>query len=184
LAYVIDLKGKRFGRLVAIRLAEPREDGFSRWICKCDCGQEATPLQSNLRRGKTRSCGCANRRPPGHAGFVQLFNFYKRAARKRGKEWKLTKAQFRKLTQGNCEYCSAEPMQVSVSSNPRLTPAGRQNTIYLYNGIDRVDNELGYLPDNCVSCCKVCNQIKMQFPLSDLMNHLEKMVSIYRQKKS
>jgi hypothetical protein len=29
-----------------------------------------------------------------------------------------------------------------------------------YNGIDRVDNEKGYLVENCVPCCFTCNSLK------------------------
>jgi 5-methylcytosine-specific restriction endonuclease McrA len=28
-------------------------------------------------------------------------------------------------------------------------------------GIDRVDNSIGYTPDNCVPCCTQCNRIKL-----------------------
>jgi hypothetical protein len=31
---------------------------------------------------------------------------------------------------------------------------------YIYNGVDRVNNDFGYSIDNCVSCCKVCNRMK------------------------
>ena len=29
-----------------------------------------------------------------------------------------------------------------------------------YCGIDRVDNDIGYILSNCVSCCSNCNDIK------------------------
>lgn len=50
-----DLKGKRFGRLTAVEYA-----GKSKWLCKCDCGNEVFVLASNLREDKphTTSCGC------------------------------------------------------------------------------------------------------------------------------
>lgn len=60
-----DLTGRRFGRLVARRLAElrPRPSGCREavWLCDCDCGGTALALQSNLWRGHTRSCGCLQR---------------------------------------------------------------------------------------------------------------------------
>ncbi|AMQ06766.1 hypothetical protein [Sporosarcina psychrophila] len=57
----LDLTGERFGRLVALELSESRKyKGRSRtkWICKCDCGNVKPILQSALRNGKTKSCGC------------------------------------------------------------------------------------------------------------------------------
>jgi len=50
---LIDLTGKRFGRLVAQNYL-----GNRRWNCLCDCGKETSPLALNLTKGNTKSCGC------------------------------------------------------------------------------------------------------------------------------
>lgn len=54
----IDLTGKKFNWLTVIKL-----DGFgdygSRWLCKCDCGNEKLINRTNLR--KTISCGCSKK---------------------------------------------------------------------------------------------------------------------------
>ncbi len=53
----LNLTGERFGRLVVIKEAKRR--GYHRyWLCKCDCGNEKEVYMSNLRYGKTQSCGC------------------------------------------------------------------------------------------------------------------------------
>jgi hypothetical protein len=54
----LDLTGERFGRLVAIKRAEPNYYGRSRWFVRCDCGVEKVVAQSELRRGDLVSCGC------------------------------------------------------------------------------------------------------------------------------
>jgi hypothetical protein len=54
---VIDLTGKRFGRLIAIRHVE-FWGRAAVWLCKCDCGRAKKIRSSFLRRGVTRSCGC------------------------------------------------------------------------------------------------------------------------------
>lgn len=57
---LIDLTGKRFGRLVVCRRA-PNVKGAKNgayWICKCDCGRGKTVVSSSLLSGFTRSCGC------------------------------------------------------------------------------------------------------------------------------
>lgn len=56
----IDVAGVRFGRLVAIARAS-RATKATMWRCRCDCGREATVNLSNLRGGKSKSCGCASR---------------------------------------------------------------------------------------------------------------------------
>lgn len=59
----LDLRGQRFGKLVAL---EPAEDHIvpsgqlrSHWLCKCDCGNTHI-VSTNVLRNKdyTRSCGC------------------------------------------------------------------------------------------------------------------------------
>lgn len=58
---VIDLTGKRFGRLTVIRRCENKNGGrFLAWTCKCDCGKTVDVLGCNLRTGNTQSCGCYN----------------------------------------------------------------------------------------------------------------------------
>ena len=55
---LIDLKGKRFGRLyVCCRSGKSSKNGVY-WICKCDCGRGVSVLSCNLLRGVTQSCGC------------------------------------------------------------------------------------------------------------------------------
>lgn len=54
---LIDLLGKRFGRLVVIA-REPNKDGNAMWLCRCDCGNEVIVYGSQLRGGRTISCGC------------------------------------------------------------------------------------------------------------------------------
>jgi len=44
----------------------------------------------------------------------------------------------------------------------------------IYNGIDRVDNAIGYLTDNCVACCKVCNRAKLQMSKNEFFDHIKK----------
>lgn len=55
---VHDLKGQRFGRLIAVTYVPPKKGGCSKWRCKCDCGGFTTAEASSLRRGETKSCGC------------------------------------------------------------------------------------------------------------------------------
>ncbi len=53
--------GERFGRLVVVAAAEPKADGRSRWLVRCDCDTEVVVDQYNVTSGNTRSCGCMQR---------------------------------------------------------------------------------------------------------------------------
>jgi hypothetical protein len=50
--------GRRFERLVAVALVGTDPPT---WRCVCDCGSKKIVFESNLRHGKTRSCGCLQR---------------------------------------------------------------------------------------------------------------------------
>lgn len=54
----IDLKGKRFERLLVLERNGTGNTGQAIWKCLCDCGKEVNVLSDNLKRGKQVSCGC------------------------------------------------------------------------------------------------------------------------------
>jgi len=60
----IDHAGRRFGKLSVARRLDHGEiwqrgvRSFSAlWLCRCACGRERAVLGSNLRAGRSRSCG-------------------------------------------------------------------------------------------------------------------------------
>jgi hypothetical protein len=55
---LIDRKGRRFGRLIVVRLVESGHPA-SVWLCRCDCGNWCRVTGAHLDR-TTRSCGCLN----------------------------------------------------------------------------------------------------------------------------
>ena len=65
---------------------------------------------------------------------------YKNDAKKRCNDWTLSDEEAIELFKSNCAYCGAAPSP--------------------FNGIDRVSNEGGYLSENCVAACKLCNAMK------------------------
>lgn len=60
MASIIDMRGKRCGRLVVVKLDAKRK-GEYHWLCKCDCGETCLVRGQLLRSGATKSCGCYNR---------------------------------------------------------------------------------------------------------------------------
>ena len=158
-----DLTGKTFGRLYVISFDKYKNVGkFSSayWNVKCECGTKKSVQARFLKNGLTVSCGCfqaerareINKKPPGVAGFNKLFNTYKLGARNRNLCWELTKEQAKELFQQNCYYCGSPPNQQS-----KTTDAAPE---FIYNGIDRINNTLGYSQGNCVPCCSTCNYAK------------------------
>ena len=171
---LINLRGQRFGRLTVIERDENNEWSKPQWLCKCDCGEETVVLAANLRKGATKSCGCFRNDlskerfslPKGRAAFNNLLKTYKRGARDRGLSWKLSKKQFYKLTKQSCHYCGVSP---SGSFGGE-----RYNGNYTFNGVDRVDNGMGYIPKNVVPCCEQCNRAKRTLGLDEFLSWLRR----------
>lgn len=53
---------------------------------------------------------------------------------------------------------------------------------YFYNGIDRVDSSLGYVPDNVRPCCKKCNYMKNQMELKEFHEQVRKIHNVTKNK--
>lgn len=166
-----EMVGSKFGRLTVLRWTgqkvRPCGNAQAIWECICECGNVVQRNHSCLTQKQTVSCGCwsaekisLRRRKPDTA-FQDLWHSYKKGARERGLEWTLTEDQFRGITSSPCHYTGRLPAQEahSCTSNRKIKkglkvlPGG----IYLYNGIDRLDNSKGYISDNCVPCCEVAN---------------------------
>ena len=137
-------------------------------------------LNSCLRDRSTRSCGCfqhdafikrlprliqtqqERKLPAGVAAFNTLLASYQTRARKDHLEWELERETVESLFKGDCFYCGAPPTRKRYVKNG----AG----FFIYNGIDRVDNRLGYLTTNVVSCCTICNTCKSARPVDEFID--------------
>jgi len=167
---LIDETGNRYGRLVVLSRAErkyERPKGLAHWWCQCDCGNKLVVSGVSLRIGNTKSCGCYRRDytresrslPRGVAAFNSMLRRIQREAKARGHEWSLTDERVSHLTKQPCHYCGVEPSQVCRDAG--------LNGVYIYNGLDRVDNTKGYTIDNVVSCCGICNGAKSSMTLEE-----------------
>ena len=56
-----DISGKRFGRLLAIKIDYVDRVNGAYWLCKCDCGKTKIFRRDALLSGTTNSCGCFRR---------------------------------------------------------------------------------------------------------------------------
>lgn len=158
---VKNLSGQKFGRLTVEDNYEliKRKDGNgtrSKWLCLCECGKKVWILRDLLITGKTRSCGCIFKDfKTSYYGITRrndLYATYKLNAKNRKLSFSLTIEEFAKLTKDNCFFCNTEPYQILTSRT--------NNGDYIYNGIDRLDNKIGYTIINCVVACGNCNKAK------------------------
>ena len=168
--------GTRYGMLVVIGRAkkgnEKRRD--VRWKCRCDCGNVVMVIGHQLRCGSSKSCGCLRKRPKGEAAFNLMLKNMKNNAKTRGYDWDLTREQVLKITKQNCFYCGASPSNISSPTSC--------NGNYAYNGIDRINNKIGYITTNVVPCCRTCNSAKKIMTVSEFLRWIEQ-VSTYKRRK-
>lgn len=54
----VDLTGKRFEKLIVLKMNGKDKNGHCKWLCQCDCGNIKSILATHLIRGNIRSCGC------------------------------------------------------------------------------------------------------------------------------
>lgn len=165
--------GERFGKLLVVKLIRKTENSSSIYLCKCDCGNDTEVHYNSLISGRTTSCCCVGyntgKKEKGQWSFTSLFNSYKSCAKKRGLIFSLNREEFKNMTKQNCFYCGKEPSNIFNTKG--------SNGCYIYNGIDRVDNTKGYILDNCVTCCELCNRMKLTLPLNSFLEHILKIYS-------
>lgn len=160
-----DLTGLRFGMLTVIGRA-PNRKGNIHWLCQCDCGQKKAVDSHGMKSGIVKSCGCLRNPPIPGSARRQILRTYKRAAKIRNLGWELTDEDFDSLTSAVCEYCDSPPSKVSQS---------KSGEIFIWNGIDRVDNSLGYAQGNVVTCCTQCNIAKRDYTLDEFKAWIERL---------
>lgn len=71
-------------------------------------------------------------------------------------KWDLTEELFNQIFIKNCYLCGKEPTNLHK------------------NGIDRVNNNIGYEVNNMKSCCMDCNYLKFEYTLDDFLDKCHK----------
>ncbi len=170
----VNLVGQRFGRLEVVKRLPNVRRNATRFLCVCDCGKEVARLASNLKAGEAVSCGCWKSLPVGEGARRALYRATKFNAEYRNIEWSLDEEFFRWITQQPCCYCGIEPYQIY---QPRRKTGG-----YVFNGIDRVNNDAGYVQENCAPCCGVCNFMKSATDVKDFRDWIIQVYSHWASK--
>ncbi len=117
------------------------------------------PLKRNFSWGKD------------YWGFSHLFFQKKKGAQKRKLSFNLSKPHFKELCLSNCFHCNKPPSN-QTTHNGKL--------IQKNSGIDRINNDIGYEPDNVVSCCWDCNRLRGSVTIEEFLNHCQRVVDFQR----
>lgn len=165
------IEGQRFGNLLVLErtLLKDSQNAY-KYMCLCDCGRYKIVLSYVLKRkkGPVTHCGCKNFKP--EKRYNRIFINYKKSAIDRNIEFNLTFDQICYLVSQPCHYCGIAYSNKSKTINYRCI--NKNNIDLLYNGIDRVNNNIGYEINNCVPCCKQCNSAKNILTQQEFINHI------------
>ncbi len=156
--------GTVYGRWSVIEYAGRNKTGRSSLLCACECGTKKVIAKEALVSGTSNSCGCLKKekaiarvalRNPGEVAMMAHYRSYVYGSPKRAFAFSMSVEEFVLITSKDCFYCGSEP----VEFKSRRVGA-RKLSGYFANGIDRVDSNLGYVKNNIVPCCWICNQGK------------------------
>jgi len=122
-----------------------------KWLCKCICGVERFVNGCDLLSKRSKSCGCS-RKPIEEVGLNKVYSGFVRNALQRKISFKLTKKQVQDIIKKPCENCGIIGANIAKLRNGKIE--------FKYNGIDRIDNSLGYVENNVRTYCGECNMIR------------------------
>jgi len=80
----------------------------------------------------------------------RLYSKYKAQAKHRGLSFGLDRKEFYQLVTSDCGYCGSGPSNTLKY----------QGLKFKYNGLDRINNEVGYQLGNVIPSCSFCNSLR------------------------
>jgi len=89
------------------------------------------------------------------ANILSHYNEYLKGAIKKNLQFELDANEFESLVNSHCHYCDDYHEERVI-------------------GIDRIDSSKGYLMNNVVPCCAICNRMKSDLEKNDFLNHIHK----------
>jgi len=172
-------KGKKYNHLTILYIDNKLTQigKYKRRIVKvqCDCGKIKELYYFQIK--KMKSCGCQSFHDKPYKKKKRYYG-YKYSAKERGLEFTLEFEDFCKLTEKNCYYCNSIP-------KTKIFPEAKSliNINNYYNGLDRINNEKGYIIDNLVTCCIICNRAKCKLTYYEWIDYLNNLTN-YRKNLS
>lgn len=143
-----NLLGKRLGRLFVLAYAG-KKGSKNYWKCVCDCGDMTFPCHCDLQSGSTRSCGClaaevkrkckvSHGETKGRTNPFEYRVWINMRSRCRAKSGQ----SYRNYTKRGITVCERWNKYENFLEDMGRSPSPDHS-------IDRIDNNLGYFPENC-----------------------------------
>ena len=140
----IDLTGKRFGKLVAVKSYYDQEKKVTFWECQCDCGNVCNVRANRLMHGRTKSCGCLKKENHVKTHGMTKTRIYN--------IWRGMKKRCYDLTNHNYLYYGKRGITVCDEWRDSFDSFycwAKHNGYQEQLSLDRIDNNGNYCPENC-----------------------------------
>lgn len=141
---LIDITGKKVGKLTVIKKGPNDKGGRPLWICQCECGNMCLVSGQRLRAGTTNSCGCL--RHVSHTithGMSSTRLYY---------IWSAMKARCNQSKHHGYKDYGGRGIHVCdewFNSFEAFAEWSINNGYEENLSIDRIDNDGNYCPENC-----------------------------------
>ena len=149
MAIFIDITGKRFGKLVVLRMVGKRGNArYSEfiWECQCDCGNIVIRRGQNIKSGTTKSCGCLN----GQAARERLTTHGESQNTKEYRSWTNIKSRCNNINNPGYYNYGGRGIKICSRWNDSfsdfLMDVGRAPSNR--HSLDRINVNAGYEPGN------------------------------------
>lgn len=146
----IDLTGQTFNRLTVIGYAGPDTTGRATWHCRCACGGEKIAKAHELKRGNTASCGCLAQEQRQAAAQSRCHDYSRANWPRERKAWE---GMIRRCTDPTWpQWADYGGRGIAVCDRWRESFrafADDMGRAPVGGSLDRIDNALGYSPENC-----------------------------------
>ena len=141
----VDITGKKFDRLTAIKLSHRGKLSVQYWEFLCDCGNTKVINKNKVVQGRTKSCGCLAKDVASELSLVH--GHAKTRLKSQSRTYNIWAGMLgrikRPLTASyvGLKVCEEWKDFANFLRDMGEAPEGKS--------IDRIDNTIGYFPSNC-----------------------------------
>lgn len=172
-------EGEVYGNVQLIKYLSEKSGTNSRKEYKCFCGKKFksynNPIHNKNGRKRNLHCGCLTKQNQSDSlkqPFKHIRIRYNSIKSRKDHKLELSFEEYVSICKKDCSYCGYNPF---LNKEQKILKQGKYRPIVdIYNGVDRVNSDFGYIKNNVVPCCSKCNRMKLDLDLADFILHIGK----------